>query len=61
MTKRRDVIRVLTAYGFASADGAWHEKLVHPDGRQAVVPRHAEIKDLTFRLILKQAGITPRR
>lgn len=61
MTKRRDVIRVLTAYGFTSVGGTRHEKFVHPDGRQTVVPRHAEIRDLTFRLILKQAGITPRR
>ena len=57
MTKRKDVVSLLEENGFVSHGGTNHEKFVHPDGRTTVVPRHREIKELTFRLIKKQAGL----
>lgn len=61
MTKRRDVVSLLEAYGFISMGGAKHEVFIHPDGRRTCVPRHRDIKELTFSLILKQARIQRRR
>lgn len=57
MTKRRDVVRFLLAHGFVPNKGTKHDKFVHPDGRQVEVPRHREVKDRTFLLIKRQAGL----
>ncbi len=60
MTKRRDLVRLLMRNGFAPDGGTKHERFSHPDGREVSVPRHREIRALTARLILAQAGITER-
>lgn len=57
MAKRRDLVRELERSGFASQGGTKHEKFVHPDGRVAIVPRHAEISDSLAKSILRQAGL----
>ncbi len=57
MTKRKDVVKLLKSNGFISRGGTNHEMFAHPDGRTTIVPRHREIKELTFRLIKKQAGL----
>ena len=46
--------------GFAPDGGTKHERFSHPDGREVSDPRHREIRALTARLILAQAGITER-
>lgn len=60
MTKRRDLVRLLVRDGFAPDGGTKHERFSHPDGREASVPRHREIRALTARPILAQASITER-
>ncbi|WP_354003619.1 type II toxin-antitoxin system HicA family toxin [Thermophilibacter provencensis] len=62
MVKRREVVKLLEIHGFESAGGTNHEKYIHKDGRSTIVPRHREIKELTFRLIMQQSHIhLPRR
>ena len=57
MVKRRDVVRILEANGFYPSEGTKHERFRHEGGRWVVVPRHREILDVTFRHILREAGI----
>lgn len=57
MASRRKLIAKLRAEGFYSAGGTKHEKFEHKDGRYTNVPRHAEIKESLYKLILKQARI----
>lgn len=56
MVKRRDVIRLLEQNGFRNEGGANHD-IFRKDERTTSVPRHREIKDSTFKVIKKQAGI----
>lgn len=58
MAKRRNLVRLLVRNGFAPNGGTKHGRFSHPDGREVSVPRHREIRALTARLILTQAGIT---
>ena len=57
MTKRRDVVRLLEAYGFHSEGGTKHERFRHADGREVWVPRLRETLEFTFKSILRDAGI----
>ncbi|OUO60415.1 hypothetical protein B5F73_03770 [Olsenella sp. An270] len=57
LTKRRDVVRLLEAYGFHAEGGTKHERFRHADGREVWVPRHREILEFTFKSILRDAGI----
>lgn len=57
MTKRRDVIKLLESKGFINVGGSNHDKFVHQDGRQTVVPRHRNISEITYKQIKKQANI----
>ena len=57
MVKRREVVKLLEIHGIKSVGGTNHEKFIHKDGRSTVVPRHREIKELTFRLIMRQSRI----
>lgn len=56
MTKRRDVVKLLTRNGFESIGGTRHEVFVKP-GFRAEVPRHNEIGETLFKEIKKQAGL----
>lgn len=56
MVKRRDIIRFLELNGFVSVGGTNHEKYQKGD-RFTFVPRHREIKEQTFKKILKDAGL----
>lgn len=57
----RTVLKVLISVGFVhvSTKGS-HAKLVHPDGRAAVVPLHGgkDIPRGTLGSVLRQAGIS---
>ncbi len=57
----RVAMRALTSIGFVhvSTKGS-HAKMVHPDGRAAVVPMHGgrDIPRGTLASILRQAGVT---
>lgn len=56
MTKRRDLIRELEAYGFRKVRGTKHGK--YRKGKvTVVVPRHSELKDQMAEVIRKQAGL----
>ena len=56
MTKRRDLIRELEAYGFRQVRGTKHGK--YRKGKVTVmVPRHSELKDQMAEVIRKQAGL----
>jgi predicted RNA binding protein YcfA (HicA-like mRNA interferase family) len=59
--KPRDVRAKLLRAGFyvERHEGGSHSVLRHPNGRQTYVPMHPrELKQGTFRSILKQAGLT---
>jgi predicted RNA binding protein YcfA (HicA-like mRNA interferase family) len=57
----REVLKALVSIGFVhvSTKGS-HAKVVHPDGRTAVVPLHGgrDIPRGTLGSILRQAGLT---
>mgnify|MGYP000133265787 CR=1 FL=1 len=57
--KRRDLIKKLESAGYKLArNGNEHDVYLNPaTGKQAVVPRHREINELTAKTILKKAGI----
>ncbi len=56
MTKRRDLVLLLTKNGFWSVGGTRHEKF--PNGIVTVlVKRHREIEDIVAQKILRQAGL----
>ncbi len=57
MVKRKDVVKLFKAEGFAIVPGTNHDKLVHPDGRWTTLGRHAEINDRLFKEMKKQAGL----
>lgn len=57
MASRRKLIAKLRAAEFYSVGGTKHEKFKHKDGRYTNVPRHSEIKESLYKLILKQANI----
>ena len=56
MTKRRDLVLLLTKNGFWSVGGTRHEKY-----NKGIVPvlvkRHREIEDIVAQKILRQAGL----
>ena len=57
MVKRRDVIKFFKRQGFELEGGTNHDRLVHPDGRWTTLGRHAEIANLMFEEMKKQAGL----
>ncbi|MCI2242461.1 type II toxin-antitoxin system HicA family toxin [Adlercreutzia faecimuris] len=57
MVKRRDVVRFFKNEGFVVMRGTNHDKLVHPDGRWTTLGRHAEIDNLLFEIMKRQAGL----
>ena len=57
MVKRRDVVAFFTVHGFINKGGSRHDRYEHPDGRWTVVPRHAEIDDMLFKMMKTQAGL----
>lgn len=57
MASRRKLIARLRKEGFYSVGGTKHEKFNHEDGRHALVPRHNEINDFTYKQILKDAKL----
>lgn len=57
MVKRRDVVRFFKNEGFVVMRGTNHDKLVHPDGRRTTLGRHAEIDNLLFEIMKRQAGL----
>lgn len=61
MTKRRDAVKALLDAGFVSDGGTKHETFVHPDGRMTRLPRHAEINELLWKQIKKQARIEDKK
>lgn len=59
MIKRRDVIRFLEQNGFENKGGTNHDRF-QKGNRVTYVPRHREVKDNTFKKILKDAGLDRR-
>ena len=57
MALRRKLIAKLKEAGFYSVGGTKHEKFIHENGKYTSVPRHKEIKESLYKLILKQANI----
>lgn len=57
MVKRKEVVKLFKDNGFELKGGTNHDKLVHPDGRWAVVSRHAEIGNRLFEEMKKEAGL----
>ena len=56
MTKRRDLVLLLTKNGFWSVGGTRHETFTN--GKVTVlVKRHREIEDIVAQKILRQAGL----
>ena len=56
MTKRRDLVLLLTKNGFWSVGGTRHEKFTN--GKVTVlVKRHREVEDIVAQKILQQAGL----
>jgi len=57
--KRGELIRALVAAGcYLKRHGKKHDIYANPNtGKQAPVPRHAEIKDSLWALIKKQLGL----
>ena len=59
MVKRRDVIRFLEQNGFKKVGGTKHDK--YQKGNCVTsVPRHREVKDNTFKQILRETGLDQR-
>lgn len=56
MVKRKEVVKLFKDIGFELKGGTNHDKLVHPDGRWAVVSRHAEIGNRLFEEMKKGGG-----
>ena len=56
--KRRDLDRELKKAGWKIEHGSNHDKARHPDrpGVQLTLPRHAEVKEMLAKAILKAAG-----
>jgi predicted RNA binding protein YcfA (HicA-like mRNA interferase family) len=55
----RDVINVLTRYGFAiERQRGIHVQLKHIDGRLVTIPKHDPIKKWTLRAILEETGVS---
>ena len=57
MVKRREVVKFFKSHGFVNMGGTNHDKYVHPDGRWTEIGRHAEIDDVLFKEMKKQAGL----
>lgn len=57
MVKRRDVVKYFTSHGFINKDGSRHDRYEHPDGRWTMIERHAEIDDVLFEMMKKQADL----
>lgn len=56
MTKRRDLVLLLTKNGFWSVGGTRHEEFTN--GKVTVlVKRHREVEDIVAQKILRQAGL----
>lgn len=55
--KRKELLRRLAEAGYEFKEGGSHTKACR-DGRVVtVIPRHAEVSDMTAKRILKDAGI----
>lgn len=59
MVKRRDVIRILEQNGFKKVGGTKHDKY-QKGNRVTSVPRHREIKNTTFKQIMRETGLDQR-
>lgn len=57
--KKRDILRKLEKAGWQITHGGNHDLATHPDrpGLKIPIPRHNEIKEITARGILKDAGL----
>lgn len=57
--KRRDLDRELKKAGWKIEHGGNHDKARHPDkpGVLLTLPRHAEVKEMLAKAILKAAGL----
>lgn len=57
--KRRDLDRALKKAGWQIYHGGSHDKAKHPNkpGLTLILPRHAEVNELTVLSILKTAGL----
>ena len=57
--KRRDLDRELKKAGWKIKHGSSHDLAVHPlqPDKTIPIPRHKEVKEMTAKAILKQAGL----
>lgn len=55
--KRKDLLKKLKAAGLLLKEGGEHTRVLRGDVLITVVPRHREIKEITARKILKDAGL----
>ena len=54
----RELLKRLSEAGFVNKGGKGHDKMVHPDGRVTVLPRHkGDIAPGTLRAIERQTGV----
>lgn len=57
--KRKDIDRALKKAGWIIYHGGSHDMAVHPDhpDKKIPLPRHKEVKEITAKSILKDAGL----
>jgi len=56
--KRKDIMKKLRAAGLIFEEGANHTKVLNAKGNLlTVVPRHAEVLEVTVAKIAKEAGV----